>query len=138
MQKTKTKNYILTGLFAFAMIVCVMFGFAGCFFDEKFECAGKTFVYDKCEITTEATSQQKEMIKNMALAAYENAYYKFNADGSYIYEKNGTTEGTYEIAHKTIVLTTDGNQKVLNISGKKFYIVEQVGEIEVRVYFKSA
>ncbi|MBO4412826.1 MAG: hypothetical protein J5779_02310 [Clostridia bacterium] len=133
----KTKNYILTSLFAFAMIFCVMFGFAGCF-DEKFECADKTFVYDKCEITTEVTSQQKEIIKGMALAAYENAYYKFNADGSYVYKKNETTEGTYEIAHKTLVLTTEGNQKVLNISGKKFYVVEQVGDFEVRIYFKIA
>lgn len=142
MEKSK-KRSILTGILIVVMGLVIVFGLTSCG-SAKFECAGKTFVYDKWESTSELDESQKMMISNNALETFGITQFVFDTDGSYFCKNTETgavgSEGNWEIVDKTIVLTnSEGKQGILVIVGTEFYVTQQVsGGITLHVYYKLA
>ena len=129
------KRFVTTLLAIIACIACII-GLAACGADPV---DGKTYEFDKVEITAEGLEgEAKEAAEEAMKAELGECYIKFNADGTFEMDfMGGEATGTYKQDGSKLTLTAEGQDQELKVSGDTISIEMEVMNMEIKVIFKA-
>ncbi len=112
------KKRFVTTLFAFIACIACLFGFAACGDTDPVSVAGKTFVFEKMEITAGLEGKEKEEAEAQMNELYKDSYLEFGTDDGFAMMTFGhSMEGTYAQDESKLSLTIDEETLEGKVSG---------------------
>ena len=121
----------LLAVVAAALAACMLFVFVGCGAEDV---AGKTYTYDRCEVSGEGA----ELVEAMMDEMYDGATISF-ADGKMTMTMDGSPS-TIEYTQDGDTIKADGSTHefgTIKVSGGSIVMEVSQGGATIKVYFKS-
>lgn len=129
------KRFVTTLIALIACIACVL-GLVACGADSV---AGKTYNFEKVEITSDLDSEIKETAETQLKSVLNSGYIKFGEDGTFTMSIMGSSvSGTYVQDGGTLTLTVNGSDAEAKVSGDTVTTEDSVEGVGVKITFKLA
>ncbi|MDE6676125.1 MAG: hypothetical protein K2K12_00230, partial [Clostridia bacterium] len=111
------KKIVSTLVAIVAAIACIA-GLVACGGGKAEPVAGKTYEFEKVEITKGASGTTKDFAEAMMNQMFKNDYIEFGEDGTFVITMYGYAQsGTYTQSGSTITATLEGEDQTIKVSG---------------------
>lgn len=132
------KRFVTTLLALIACIACVV-GLVACGEDDAGSVAGKTYVFEKVEITEGLSGEEKTQLEAQVNQAYEGSTISFDEETSFSITMTGYREsGTYRQSGNKLTLTLDGEDLEGKLSGNTLTLSNSSNGMSAQMIYKLA
>ncbi len=117
------KKRFVTTLFAFIACIACLLGFVACGDTDPVSVAGKTFVFEKLEVTEGLKGEEKSATEAQLLKMYKDDYIVFGEDDQFTMLCLNGNQWTYAQDGSKLTLTIDNETLEGKVSGNTITIV---------------
>lgn len=132
------KRFVTTLLALIACIACVV-GLVACGEDDAGSVTGKTYVFEKVEITEGLSGEEKTQLEAQLNKVYEGSTISFDEETSFSMTMTGHREsGTYRQSGNKLTLTLDGEDLEGKLSGNTLTLSNSSNGMSAQMIYKLA
>lgn len=126
------KKRFVTMLISLIACIACLAGFVACGDTPPESVAGKTYVFEKVEITAGASGLEKDLAEALLNGLFQEDTIRFDEDDEFTITMMGEhMTGTYQQDGAVITATLDDEDKELNVSGNRITMTSKQNEMDI-------